>query len=315
MIRLARDVWFGVHLPSEGKDWSYMREACLDVEANGYDLFTTTDHFMNMWNPKGEGNHPLECWTLLSSLAAVTKRVKLGPLVGCYGYRQPTVLAKIATSVDIISGGRLVFGIGAGWHEDEFNGFMGRFPPVSERLRGLRETIEICRGMFSNEHFTYKGKLYDVENVLNKPQPVQKPIPIMVGGGGEKVTLQLAAKYADISHFFTGDLNILEAKITALRGHCEKLGRDYDSIRKATGFTILLGRSEAEAEEKLSKTAAMRGQTTEELRKRIGPGFGTPEKVSAQMAEYVDRGIGLITLSFADMTDGPVFADKVMSNF
>ena len=102
---MAKDVWFGVHLPSEGKDWNYMREACLGVEANGYDLFTTTDHFMNMWNPKGPENHPLECWTLLSSLAAVTNRVKLGPLVGCYGYRQPTVLAKIATSVDIISGG------------------------------------------------------------------------------------------------------------------------------------------------------------------------------------------------------------------
>ena len=292
-----------------------MREACLGVEANGYDLFTTTDHFMNMWNPKGEGNHPLECWTLLSSLAAVTKRVKLGPLVGCYGYRQPTVLAKIATSVDIISGGRLVFGIGAGWHEDEFKGFMGRFPPVSERLRGLRETIEICRGMFSNEHFTFKGKLYDVENVLNKPQPVQKPIPIMVGGGGEKVTLQLAAKYSDISHFFTGDLNILDAKISALRGHCEKLGRDYDSIRKATGFTVLLGKSEDDAEEKLKKTAAMRGQTTEELRKRIGPGFGTPEMLATQMAKYVDRGIGLITLSFADMADVPTFSDKVMSTF
>jgi alkanesulfonate monooxygenase SsuD/methylene tetrahydromethanopterin reductase-like flavin-dependent oxidoreductase (luciferase family) len=192
---------------------------------------------------------------------------------------------------------------------------MGRYPPTAERLRGLRETIEICKGMFSNEHFTYKGKLYDVENVLNKPQPIQKPIPIMVGGGGEKVTLQLAAKHADISHFFTGDLNILEAKTSALRGHCERLGRDYDSIRKATGFSILLGESEANAEQRLKKTAAMRGQTPEELRKRLGPGFGTPEKVTAQMAEYVDRGIGLITLSFTDWADMPAFADKVMARF
>jgi len=268
---------------------------------------------MNMWNPKGPENHPLECWTLLSSIAAVTKRVKLGPLVGCYGYRRPTVLAKMATSVDIISGGRLVFGIGAGWHEDEFNGFMGRFPPTAERLRGLRETIEICRGMFSDEHFTYKGKLYEVENVLNKPQPIQKPVPIMVGGGGEKVTLQLAAKYADISHFFTGDLATLEAKTTALLGHCEKLGRRYDSIRKATGFSVLLGKNEADAVERLNRFATIRGQTTEALKQRLGPGFGTPEKVVAQMGEYVDRGIGLITLSFTDWADMPVFADKVMS--
>lgn len=315
LIDMAKDVWFGVHLPSEGKDWNYMREACLGVEANGYDLFTTTDHFMNMWNPKGPENHPLECWTLLSSLAAVTNRVKLGPLVGCCGYRQPTVLAKMATSMDIISGGRLIFGIGAGWHEAEFNGFMGRFPPAAERLRGLRETLEICRGMFTNEHFTYKGKLYDVENVLNKPQPIQKPVPIMVGGGGEKVTLQLAAKHADISHFFTGDLKTLEAKTSALRGHCERLGRSYDSIRKATGFSVLLGRTDAEAGEKLRRIAAMRGQTPEALMQRLGPGFGTPEKVVAQMTEYVDRGIGLITLSFTDMADMPVFADKVMAKF
>jgi alkanesulfonate monooxygenase SsuD/methylene tetrahydromethanopterin reductase-like flavin-dependent oxidoreductase (luciferase family) len=169
--------------------------------------------------------------------------------------------------------------------------------------------------MFSNEHFTYKGKLYDVENVLNKPQPVQKPIPIMVGGGGEKVTLQLAARFADISHFFTGDLMILESKISALRGHCDKVGRDYDSIRKATGFSILLGRNESDAEEKLTRTAAMRGQPPEAFKQRLGPGFGTPERVSSQMAEYVDRGIGLITLSFTDMEDIPLFADRVMSNF
>jgi F420-dependent oxidoreductase-like protein len=314
-IDLTRKVWFGVHLPSEGKDWGYMREACLGVEANGYDLFTTTDHFMNMWNPKGPENHPLECWTLLSGLAAVTRRVKLGPLVGCFGYRRPTVLAKMATTVDVISGGRLIFGIGAGWHEDEFKGFMGRFPPTAERLRGLRETIEICKGMFTNEHFSYDGKLYKVDNVLNKPQPVQRPVPIMVGGGGEKVTLQIAAKYGDISHFFTGDMKILDAKTSALRSHCEKLGRDYDSIRKATGFSILLGENEAEAEEKLRRVAATRSQTPEAMRQRLGPGFGTPDEVASRMTEYVDRGIGLITLSFTDWSDMPAFADSVMSRF
>ena len=163
---MARDVWFGVHLPPEGRTFEYMRKACTDVEANGYDLFTMTDHFMNMANPRGVGGHPLECWTTLAALAAVTRRIRLGPLVGCYAYRLPTVLAKMATTVDVISDGRLVLGLGAGWHEDEFYGFMGGFPPVPERMRGLRETLEICTGMLGQERFSFEEKLYKFSSEL-----------------------------------------------------------------------------------------------------------------------------------------------------
>ena len=105
-----------------------MKKAVHLVEDSGYDLFTVTDHFMNMADPEGQYNHPLEAWTLLAALAAETSNIRLSPLVSCYGYRRPTVLAKMATTVDIISGGRLIFGIGGGWHEAEFKGFMGKFP-------------------------------------------------------------------------------------------------------------------------------------------------------------------------------------------
>jgi alkanesulfonate monooxygenase SsuD/methylene tetrahydromethanopterin reductase-like flavin-dependent oxidoreductase (luciferase family) len=267
---------------------------------------------MNMANPKWVGGHPLEAWTTLAALAAVTRRIKLGPLVGCYAYRRPTVLAKMATTVDIISEGRLVLGLGAGWHEDEFNGFMGGFPPAPERLRGLRETLEICTGMLGQERFSYNGKMYRVENVLNSPQPVQKPVPVMVGGGGERVTLALAARYAHISHFFAGDTKSLEAKLAALAGHCDKVGRNFDSIRKGTGMTILMGGTIIEAEEKLKKVAVARGTTMDALRQRIGQGLGTPSEVASALGEYVDKGIGLITLSFPDMGDMPVFAERVM---
>lgn len=309
---MARDVWFGVHLPPEGRTFEYMRDACLDVEGNGYDLFTMTDHFMNMANPRGAGGHPLECWTTLAALAAVTRRIRLGPLVGCYAYRTPTVLAKMVTTVDIISDGRLVLGLGAGWHEDEFNGFMGGFPPVPERMRGLRETLEICTGMLGQERFSFEGKLYRVENVLNSPQPVQKPVPIMVGGGGEKVTLALAAKYAHISHFFASDVKTLETKLAALAAHCDRVGRSLDSIRKGTGMTILMGGTRTEAEEKLEKIAAARGTTVDTLRQRIGPGLGTPAEVASALGEYIDRGVGLVTLGFPDMGDMPVFAERVV---
>ena len=132
--RMVEDVWFGLHMAPEGCDFEYMSNVAKATERAGFDIFMITDHFMNMVNPSGPGKHPLECWTTLARLASVTHRIKLGPLVTCYAYREPTVLAKMATTVDIISKGRLIMGIGAGWHEAEFKGYIGRFP---RRVRGL----------------------------------------------------------------------------------------------------------------------------------------------------------------------------------
>jgi len=277
---------FGIHAPPEGRDFIEMKRICLAVEAAGFDLFSTTDHFMNMRNPEGPGNHPLECWTTLAGLATVTTRIKLAPLVSCYAYRRPTVLAKMATTVDIISGGRLIFGIGAGWHEAEFNGFMGGFPPARERLQGLRETVEICKAMFSNERSTYRGKLYRVNNILNSPQPVQKPMPIMVGGGGEKVTLKIAAEHADISHFFANSFDHLEQKLSALKKHCKTVGRDYTQIVKATSIrTGNLGES------------------------------GTLNKIVEDVQEYKKRDVGLITFILSNFDDLPSLSKEVLSRF
>ena len=309
---MSRDVWFGVHVPPEGHDFEYMKSVCLSVERLGFDLFTITDHFMNMGNPTGPGNHPLECWTTLAGLASVTKRVKLGPLVSCYAYRRPTVLAKMATTVDIISGGRLIFGIGAGWHEHEFKGFMGGFPSTGRRIRGLRETVEICECMFTQEHTSYDGTLYKVKDVLNSPLPVQRPIPIMVGGGGERSTLRIAAEHAHISHFFANNLETLEHKINVLRGHCKKVGRDFDEIRKATGVSVIMGRDDSEAERKLIKAAKDRRIDVEAIRSRMGPAFGTPEKTTRNLQGYIDRGIGLITLSFYDAEDMKTFSEEII---
>ncbi len=306
---MAKDVWFGVHAPPEGHDFNYMRDVCLRAETLGYNLFTMTDHFMNMANPNAHTDHPLECWTTLAGLAASTHMIKLSALVTCYAYRAPTVLAKMATTVDIISGGRLIFGIGAGWHETEFKGFLGRFPTAGERLRGLEETIEICREMFTHERSSFKGKMFQVENVLNSPLPVQRPLPIMVGGGGEKRTLRIAAKYADISHFFARDLETLDVKLKALRTHCRNVFRDYDSVRKGLGFGTILG-DEGEVERKLARAAEERSTTVETLRGRIGPLIGTPEKVAEALNTFVDRGVGLITLSFYNLDDMDLFAKE-----
>jgi F420-dependent oxidoreductase-like protein len=288
---MTTDIWFGVHVPPEGRDFQEMQHICQSIEAMGYDLFTITDHFMNMRNPVDSSNHPLECWTTLAALAAVTDRIKLGPLVSCYGYRRPTVLAKMATTVDIISHGRLIMGLGAGWHEAEFQGFMDSFPSIPKRLRGLRETINICTRMFRQERTSYNGQLYHVNNVLNAPQPVQSPIPLLIGGGGEQVTLRLAARYADISHFFAQNTELLDHKLEVLRHHCKDVGRSYQDIRKATSMNIFFQSS------------------------RGTDGYTSTNEAIEAIQGYIDRGIGLITFRFTGLEALQQLATDVLPQF
>ena len=288
---MTTDIWFGVHVPPEGRDFQEMRYLCQSIEAMGFDLFTITDHFMNMRNPDGRRNHPLECWTTLAGLAAVTDRIKLGPLVSCYGYRRPTVLAKMVTTVDIISQGRLIMGLGAGWHEPEFRGFMDTFPSIPERLRGLRETIDICTRMFRQERTSYTGQLYQVVNVLNAPQPLQSPIPLMIGGGGEQVTLRLAARHADISHFFARSTEMLDHKLEVLQRHCDDVGRSYRDIRKATSMNVLFQSS------------------------RGTDGYTSSNEAMMAIQDYIDRGIGLITFRFTGLENLKQLATDVLTQF
>lgn len=297
----------------EGRDFEELKKFCLGVEGLGFDLFTIPDHFMNMGHPDGPDKHPLECWTTLAGLAATTSKIRLGPLVSCYGYRRPTVLAKMATTVDIISNGRLIFGIGAGWHQKEFEGFMGRFPSVGKRMTGLEETIQICTSMFKNERTSFKGKMYHVENVLNSPLPVQRPPPIMVGGGGEKKTLRIAAKYADISHFaFNPSEDVLDRKLSALKRHCRDVKRDFDEIKKGISVFPILGFTEKEVEDKIRKRAQRRGMPLDEYRKRLGPVSGTPDQCIQAMRSYMDKGVSLFAIGLQDIESAKLFAEEIM---
>jgi alkanesulfonate monooxygenase SsuD/methylene tetrahydromethanopterin reductase-like flavin-dependent oxidoreductase (luciferase family) len=218
----------------------------------------------------------------------------------------------MATTVDIISNGRLILGIGAGWHQKEFEGYMGRFPPVKERMQGLEETVQICRSMFKNERTTFKGKIFHVENVLNSPPPVQKPLPIMIGGSGPKKTLRIAAKYADISHCaFNPSETVLDHALNTLKKHCETVGRDYDEIRKGISVHPIVGRTKNEVETKIKQRAQRAGLSLDEYRKRLGPTTGTPEKCTEAMKKYVEKGVTLFTLAFLDLDDAALFAKEI----
>jgi len=164
----------------------------------------------------------------------------LAPLVSCVWYRNPTLLGKIATTVDIISNGRLILGIGAGWHEPEFKAYYGLYPTIKEREDALEETAQILRSMLHKRETTFNGKRYRVENLVNIPPPIQKAIPIMIGGSGERRTLRTAAKYGDISHFFANNAEEVERKIRILKEHCRKSNRDFPEIAIGTSLTPIV---------------------------------------------------------------------------
>ena len=310
---------FGVHFAPEGADFEKVRRLCLYAEELGFNIFTITDHFLSMTLGFGVAapphliRHPLECWTTLAGLAALTNRIRLGPLVSCYYFRLPTVLAKMATTIDIISKGRLVFGLGAGWHKMEFESFIGKFPTMRERLLGLEETIQICRSMFTQEETSFRGRIYRFEKVVNLPLPIQRPPPLIVGGGG-KGTLRIAARHADISHFPNiPDERILDQKLTILKEYCRSIGRDYNEIVKGILLGVATGYTKEEIKAKLWEVAALRGMSPEEFKKRMALVDGNPDQcIKAIKEKYIDRGITFFTLLLPTPRDYELFAKEVM---
>jgi len=286
---------FGVQVPPEGRDFEQMKRLCLVAEDAGYSVFTVTDHFQNMVKPDGSTNHPLEAWTLLGGLASVTSKIKLGTLVSCVHYRHPTILAKMATTVDIISGGRTIFGVGAGWHQKEFEGFLGEFPSAKKRLDGLEE-------------------VYSAKNTLNSPLPIQQPIPIMVGGGGIKRTLKLAAKYADISHFgfyFEGD-DVITQRIDALKEHCKAAGRDYNEITKSISLSVNFNPTQADFEESARRVSIRRKIPLDEARKIIEKTRMHPEAILDTVNSYIDKSVTLFLMVLNNEENIRLFAENVM---
>ena len=207
-------------------------------------------------------------------------------MVGCNSYRQPSLLAKITSTVDVISGGRLDWGIGAGWYENEYRGYGYEFPAAKDRIGMLRETVEIVRSMWTNPETTYDGQHYQLRRANCDPKPVQTPHPpIWIGGGGEQLTLRVVARYADCSNF-GGKPDEFAHKCEILKGHCASVGRDYDEIRKTWSPEVFV--RETEAEVAAAGTRSLWGEPVESW--RSGNLVGTPEQVAEKIQTYVDLG-------------------------
>jgi F420-dependent oxidoreductase-like protein len=235
-LHIADFTWPG-GAPTLGAD---LRRIATTAEDVGFAKLSVMDHVWQIQVIGPPEQEMLEAYTTLGYLAACTSRVELVSWVTAVVYREPGLLAKIVTTLDVLSGGRAWLGIGAAWNEPESRGLGLPFPPTAERFERLEEALQICLQMWGEDESPYAGKHYQLERTLNVPQPLRRPHPpILIGGGGEKKTLRLVAQYAQACNLFAGPE--LEHKLDVLRGHCDVLGRDYDEIEKTVMFPLDLG--------------------------------------------------------------------------
>ena len=286
--------------------WPTMVGVATDIESLGFDSAWVYDHFHTWPMPTQEVTY--EAWTLMAALAASTERVRIGQMCTCNTYRPPSYLAKVAASIDVISNGRLEMGIGAGWYEHEHDGYGYPFLPPGGRLGMLREGVEIMKAMWTEDSVDYEGKHYTLKGAISQPKPVQSPhIPIWVAGGGEKVTLRIAAQHAQYTNFGMDSVDGFNHKSEILRGHCDDLGTDFDAITRSTNFNILIGETEAEVQDKLTwiKDHMRRYVPDQERADRFAATYeansGTPEQVVERLGAYGDAGMGYAIVNFADV--------------
>src|SRR5437667_5055417 len=228
--------------------FDHVAKLATTAERSGFDAVFVMDHLYQLPNIGPRTDPMLEGYTVLAGIAARTTRVRLGTLVSGVTYRNPAFLAKVVTTLDIVSSGRAICGLGAAWNEDEHRGYGYEFPPVGERLSRLEEALQIIRAMFREDAPSFSGRYYRIEHALNVPRPVQpNGPPILIGGGGEQRTLKLVAQYADMCNFF-GDVATVRHKLDVLHRHCEAVGRDPNTIIKTRLGSLIIRGTDAEGE-------------------------------------------------------------------
>jgi len=268
------------------------------AEAAGFDSLWVMDHLFQIPMVGALDEPMFESYTLLGALAARTRTARLGAMVTGVTYRNPALLAKQVTAVDVISGGRAILGIGAAWFDVEHRGLGFAFPPLSERFERLEEALQICRAMFTEDAPSFAGRHYRIDNAVNRPRPL-KPggPPILVGGSGERKTLRLVARYADACNLF-GTVDEVRHKLDVLKGHCDAVGRDYEEITKTKLATLVIAPTSAEADAILARQAAVLGVEADVVRGSVVG--GDPDAVVAQVAEHLDAGLDGLVFNMSD---------------
>lgn len=284
------------------EQWGRMLDVAQRADAGAWDSIWVYDHFHTTPQPTDEATH--EAWTLMAALAASTSRVRLGQMCTCMGYRNPALLAKIAATVDLISGGRLEFGIGAGWYEHEWRAYGYGFPGVGDRISALRDGVQIIQRLWAEGEATLESQTFTVDGAICRPQPLQRGrdgrprIPTWIAGGGEQRTLRYAAKWADATNF-GGSPEQFARKRDVLLGHLDKEGRDPAEVRLTSNLNVVVRETEAEARRVVDEVNARADSAMPA--EHAGTGFstrgavvGTPQQVVDHVGALREAGLGTL---------------------
>ncbi len=304
---------FGVTLPQIKRTWQEARAAAQDFEGLGFDSLWVCDHVFGVPAP----HLPiLEAFTELSAVAAMTERAAFGTLVTPPFLRHPALLAKQIATLDQIAPGRPIVGLGAGWFEAEFKGYGAPFPSIGKRLEALEEGVEIIRGLFREERFSYEGRHFSVENSVCEPKPASPP-PILIGGGGERVLLRIAACHADIWNNLAVNQGQLERKVEVLKQRCNEVGRDVSEITISQQCLVVIDENDGAAEASLAKAKKIYGEHMGQSLEAHGI-WGSPARVIDGIERHRALGVSHFVIEFFGRdTRAParLFADKVMPAF
>ncbi|MBS7625791.1 LLM class flavin-dependent oxidoreductase [Candidatus Bathyarchaeota archaeon] len=312
-------VRFGVQLWLEEFDLKGLREAWCELERMGFDSAWIYDHFYPM--SKDTSLYIPEAWTVLPYLADATDRLRLGVLVTCNSYRPPPILAKIAATVDVISGGRLEFGIGAGWHKIEYDAYGIPFPTARVRLEQLSEAVDLIKKIWIQDKVSFKGKYYSVRDLVSYPKPLQKPYPPMMIGGKSNKLLRIAAEHADNINLVNCTPEEYESRLNTFAKYCSEAGRDYGSITKSYHCNVIIGDKD-EIKEKVMRfryescIPEIQSKSLDDLFKIMI--VGTPQECINKIQDYVSRGMNYFIPHFPypeDLKPQKAFMKEIVPSF
>ncbi|MCH7606756.1 MAG: LLM class flavin-dependent oxidoreductase, partial [Chloroflexi bacterium] len=302
----------GVRIHQRGYSYEALKEVWTEADRLGYYSGTLMDLL----------NSPvLECWTTLSALAAVTERIRLTPMVLANTYRPPALLAKMSSTLDVISGGRLELGIGAGGGRTDHVASGYTFPSTAVRVRMLEEGMEVIKKLWTGERVDHQGRFYQLEQAVNEPKPVQQPHPpVLIGGHGERHLLRAVAKHADICNIGSEmSLDEHRAKLGVLEEHCREIGRDPAEIEVTHNTRVVIAETRAEFDRTAARAAASADMTVDAYKQSLkGAVAGTPEECIEKLDSYVAAGIRYFFLIFPDPVSTEslrLFAERVMPHF